>query len=202
VLCECNDRPEPNLGRRPGFSTHRSSAGRYPAIAACQCDRATHADHHQGSGSGHSKYAATQRNPFRARYSGSAGYATDDSVNDKSTEWNDMRNRTDCTGRSFPELYFDHTRRNYSGRNESRFHKSRFDRSRFDKSGLDESKRAGSQSRQYERDDTRKSVAGKSWNAVGECAVPAARYAARKRNSAFDVGANYIEISVDTARGL
>ena len=198
VLCEFDDRPEPylesNLGRRPGFDTHRSSAGRYPAIAACQCDRATHADHHQGSGSGHSKFAATQRNPFRAGYSGSTGCATDESANDKSTEWHDMRNRTDCTGRSIPQLYFDHTRRNYSGRNESGF-----DESRFDKSGHDKSNHAGSQSRQYERGDTGKSVADKSRNAVCRFAVPAARCAARKRSSAFDVEGNFREISFDSA---
>ena len=103
-----------------------------------------------------------------------------------------MRNRTGCTGRSISQLYFDPIRRNYSG----------FDESRFDESGFDKSNRAGSQSRQYERDDTGKSAAGKSWNAVCRCAVPAVRFAAGKGNSAFDVRVNCREISVDSARGL
>jgi hypothetical protein len=98
-----------------------------------------------------------------------------------------MPHRTECTGRSSPQRGFNNARTSHS----------RIDESGIDKSRLDKSQRAGSQSKQHEWSHAGKSVADKSWNAVCRYSVPAARFAARKRNSAFDVETYYIKISVN-----
>jgi hypothetical protein len=108
-----------------------------------------------------------------------------------------MPHRTECTGRSSAQRGFNNARTNHSRIDQPGIDESGLDKSRLDKSRLDKSQRAGSQSRQHEWSHAGKSVADKSWNAVCRYSVPSARFAARKRNSAFDVETNYIKISVN-----
>jgi hypothetical protein len=106
-----------------------------------------------------------------------------------------MPHRTECTGRSSAQRGFNNARTNHSRIDQPGIDESGLDKSKLDKSRLDNSQRAGSQSRQYDRGDTGKSVADKSWNAGCWYSMPATRSAPRKRNSAFDVETHYIKIS-------